>query len=79
MSTMKDKQKWLRLDDEDWQIVIPDIDIKPHGILKVGELKVELAGRECPCNPKINWEDKIIVHNSFQDIEKIEKSLKNIF
>lgn len=76
---MNEKQKWLRLDDGDWQIVVPNIDSKPHGIVGEDKTKAELAGQECPCNPKINWIDKIIIHNSFEDMEKIEKSLENNF
>lgn len=72
-----EKQKWLRLDgDNGWQIIVPDTDIKPHGFPK-GKNKVELAGKFCPCEPKIYEKDKIIIHNSFQDKERIEEAMNN--
>lgn len=84
---MKEKQQWLRLDGDDgWQIVIPESDTRPHAILtneeasrvKANKDKVELAGIDCPCNPKVNYLDKIIVHNSFNDEDRIEQSMKDI-
>lgn len=73
----KEKQKWLRLDGDDgWQIVIPDTDIKPHSTEvpdKTNEL--ELAWFDCPCKPKIAWEEKIIVHNSFEDMNRVEEAI----
>ena len=77
--TMKEKQKWLILDGDDgWQIVVPNIDDKPHGFPK-GTNKTKLAGEFCPCAPKIDHQRKIIIHNSFIDIEAIEKSIDLIF
>lgn len=74
---MKEKQKWLLLkEDNGWQIVMPDPDIKPHGFPKNG--KAELAGLECPCKPKINYLDKMIVHNSFEQLEKINEAIEKI-
>ena len=74
--------KWLRLDDEidgeKWQVVIPESDIKPHSAELVGN-KRELADSNCPCKPQINWFDNIIIHNSFEDSEAIEKSLQDNF
>lgn len=72
----KEKQKWLRLDgDEGWQIVIPDIDIKPHSLTASKTEQNDLAWENCPCKPKINFGDKIIVHNSFEDEKRIEESM----
>lgn len=74
----KKSQKWLRLDHENgWQSVVPDFDIKPHGFPQ-GKKKAELEAENCPCKPKINFKSQIIIHNSFQDIERIEKSLKTL-
>ena len=70
------KQKWLRLEESRWQIIIPDRDIRPHGLVEVSKGKKELAWQDCPCEPKINLLDKIIVHNSFIDIDRINESLK---
>lgn len=75
---MIEKQKWLRLDHENgWQSVVPDIDIKPHGFPKEKET-VEMEAENCPCKPKIDLGNRIIVHNSFEDMERIEKSLKTL-
>lgn len=70
-----EKQKWLVLDWEDgWQIVVPETDIRPHGFPKEGAKKVELADFDCPCKPRVD-KDRIIIHNSFQDMEKIDQAL----
>ena len=65
---------WLLLEGDDgWQIVVPERDSKPHAtlILIDGENKeADLAGWECPCKPKVEWKDKIIVHNSFQKTDE---------
>lgn len=84
---MEEKQKWLRLDGDDgWQIVIPESDTRPHAILTEQEIsrakenkeEVDLAGFGCPCKPQVNWLDKIIVHNSFYDEDRIERSMKEL-
>lgn len=73
----KGKQKWLILDGGGgWQIIVPNIDDKPHGFPK-GD-KAKLSDWDCPCKPKIDWIDKIIIHNSFIDMERIEKSLNKL-
>lgn len=70
------KQKWLRLDaDDGWQVVIPDFDSKPHANVKIEEGRMELAWIDCPCKPKINIGDKMVVHNSFIDMAKIDESM----
>lgn len=73
---MNDKpQKWLRLDGDDgWQIIIPDWDEQAHSSSSRGK-KRQLAYMQCPCRPKINALDKIIVHNSFLDTRKIDEAL----
>lgn len=71
--------KWLKIDDDGWQVVIPETDILPHGIpTPESPLKVELGGAACPCKPKIDWQSRIIVHNSFEDQKKIDDSLKSL-
>lgn len=75
----EDKQKWLILDaDDGWQIVIPDTDIKPHSTTAIKGKENELAWLDCPCKPKIDVGDKIIVHNSFEDMERINKSMESL-
>ena len=76
---MKEAQKWTRLDGDDgWQIVMPLSDSKPHATKKISKTEMELAWLDCPCKPKVALEDKIIIHNSFIDMEAIEKSLQNL-
>ena len=74
---MKDKQKWVVLESGGWRIVMPDIDILPHSVDEKPHHK-KLAGMDCPCKPKINYLDKMIVHNSFEQKEKIAKSMNNL-
>jgi len=74
----QDKQKWLRLDaDDGWQVVIPDFDSEPHSN-DTKKTKKELAWISCPCKPKVNILDKIIVHNSFIDQKRILDSMEGI-
>lgn len=77
---MKEKQKWLILNEDDFIIVLPDSDTKPHGFPKKGEKKVELAWTDCPCQPKLSYqgEKPMIVHNSFEQMDKIEKSMSTL-
>lgn len=72
-----DRQKWLRLEENGWHIVIPEADSKPHGFPK-DKLDAELAWQDCPCKPKINYLEKTIAHNSFIDEERIEQSLTTL-
>lgn len=72
---MDTKQKWLVIEaDNGWQIVIPDIDTKPHAkitlIFPNGEQSGEVAGWDCPCKPHVDWANKMIVHNSFKELDK---------
>ena len=50
-----------------WQVIIPESDILPHGLPKEGEKETSLAWLDCPCKPKVNVGDKIIIHNSFTE------------
>jgi len=75
---MDEKQKWLVLDGDDgWLIIIPNFDILPHSTTAKKDGENDLAWLDCPCKPKVNVGDKIIVHNSFKDAKRIEESLKN--
>lgn len=74
----QNKQKWLRLDGDDgWQIIIPETDIQAHSI-ETNPYKRTLAFEDCPCKPKIDVGDKIIVHNSFEDMERINKAMESL-
>lgn len=78
-SKMSIKKNWLRLDDENgWQVIIPEIDIKPHGFPKPGVTKAEMAGSDCPCKPNVDWIHQIIIHNSFEEQKKIDDSMDKI-
>jgi hypothetical protein len=75
-------QRWVHLHDGDFQFVLPDWDIKPHGIVKISKTKYELAGYGCPCNPEFQIMENgniLITHNSFIDKSKIEKSMAQIY
>lgn len=74
----KTRSKWAVLDDDEVVHVIPESDIKPHGIRKDNELKVEVADINCPCNPKIDFrgEKVLVVHNSFEDIQFLDSLIK---
>lgn len=74
-----EKQKWLRFkDDFNWTIVMPDFDSKPHGFPE-DTTKALLEYASCPCNPIVDFENSIIIHNSFIDQEKIEEAMKKVF
>lgn len=79
------KQRWqvLKL-DHGWQAVLPDTDTEPHANfsgdwreLPLGT-ELNLANETCPCKPKIDFLNKIIIHNSFQDKNRVEESLRKI-
>ena len=67
------KQKWLVLkDDNNWNIIIPDFDILPHSTDKKSR-KRNLAYLDCPCKPEIDYLNQQIIHNSFEQIEKLKE------
>ena len=70
------KQKWLLFNEEDFVMVIPNFDSKPHSIVEGRKKKShDVAFFNCPCNPKIDLSGKpYIIHNSFIDQERIDKS-----
>lgn len=71
-------QKWLVIDTEKgWKLILPDPDILPHSLELEGN-KREVAGIECPCAPKIDYINQLIIHNSFYDKKRIEESINNI-
>ena len=72
-------QKWLLFEEEGWQIIIPETDIEAHANNPIKGKKNELAGFTCPCEPKIDYLNKKIIHNSFLDKERIESSVVNLY
>jgi hypothetical protein len=60
----EDNRNWLRLELEDgWQTVRPVTDIRPH------------ADLDCPCGSKVDYLNKIVVHNSFEDKKRIDEAM----
>ena len=66
-------------DDEAWHI-LPDFDIKCHGFLEGNKTQATLADTNCPCKPKLSFinEKPLVTHNSFIDMEAIEKSMSTM-
>lgn len=64
---------WLLLEDDGWQIIMPDSDTQPHSKLVLiypdGKREADLAGWDCPCKPKVEWKNKMIIHNAFDGRE----------
>lgn len=65
------KKPWLVLNLGDgWSAVLPDNDTKPHAkiVLVSGEEKTAtVAEFDCPCKPQVDFKDKIIIHNAFDE------------
>lgn len=65
-------QNWLLIQlENDWQMVVPDDDIKPHSNFVFnfpnGEKSAFLSEIDCPCKPSVDFEHKIITHNAFDE------------
>jgi hypothetical protein len=71
------EQKWIVLDADGWKVVIPETDIRPHSTETDGTER-EIAFSECPCKPKVSYQDLMIVHNSFEDEEAIDKQMEDL-
>lgn len=72
-------QKWQILEQDDYVVIIPNTDTRPHGT-RISDTRYELT-LECACRPKIMAGQKgkifakpIVLHNSFQDTERINIS-----
>ena len=68
-------QKWQIIEQDNFVIIVPDADIRPHGT-RISDTRYELAFN-CACSPKVVAGAKgkifarpIVLHNSFQDIER---------
>lgn len=68
---------WVVLESDGWRIVMPQIDTKPHST-QIEGVELELAWSKCPCEPKVDFSAQMIVHNSFEDTEKIDEAIKQI-
>jgi hypothetical protein len=73
-----DSQKWLRIEEDNWTVIIPDFDSKPHSADTTKRKKKGLAWLNCPCEPTVQYLVQVIIHNSFIDLEKIEKSVNKL-
>lgn len=88
--TEMEVQKWLQIVEDDYILVMPDFDDRPHAdisaeeakeLIKLDkEVKLDLAYINCPCKPKINWEGEkpIIIHNSFIDQKRVDESMGSL-
>lgn len=77
----KEEQLWSILEEGNFVIIIPNFDSKPHGFPKKNKNKAYLAGIDCPCKPTmeiLNDGRILYTHNSFIDIERVEKSLRSL-
>ena len=76
----KKRQRWCVLEDDDAIHVVPDFDIKAHGIDKITKNKLYLANTNCPCKPEIDFSGRkpLITHNSFINIKMLDESLKKL-
>ncbi len=45
-----------------WQHVYPNNDLKEH----------KLEGLDCHCEPEIDWENQIVIHNAYDNREAQE-------
>lgn len=72
--------KWLKIEEGQTITVLPDRDIKPHSSDTHGDNR-SIAYLDCPCKPDIKFDGRCmwILHNSFEDIQKIEDSFARHF
>lgn len=73
------KHKWAVCEEGLFVHVLPETDIKPHGV-KINDRKYELS-HACACNPKIEVTDRrgreykkpMVVHNSFEQTKFLDE------
>lgn len=77
-----ERGQWLVEETDDFMIVIPEIDARPHGI-KVSETEYDASGTECDCSPKVMagtadalYEKPIVIHSSFDDQDRVLQSME---
>jgi hypothetical protein len=77
------KHKWLTCEEDMFVHVIPEEDIKPHGI-KLTDTEYELS-YICACSPKIESVTRkgvelrkpIVIHNSFEQDKFLDEIISN--
>lgn len=70
---------WLTIppgEDFEYTIIVPNLDKKPHGKY-VNKNNYNLLTLHCRCNPRIDHEEKLIIHNSY-DGREWKEIYKNI-
>jgi hypothetical protein len=72
------KGRWCTIEEEQAVHVLPETDIRAHGIVREGQTSVEIADTNCPCNPKVGYRGQkpLIVHNSFETEEFLNNLIK---
>lgn len=56
--------KYGPTEDDPWQYIVPNDDLKGHGI----------EDRECECSPRIDWEHRLLIHDAFDHRECVEQA-----
>jgi hypothetical protein len=73
-------QVWKLYHEDNYILIIPDPDIKPHTDQAVDDDvgEYELGWLNCPCKPKMEFDGHTytVIHNSFLNQERLEMSLK---
>lgn len=68
---MKEKH-WHTIESEEYIIIMPDNDIKPHGE-RVTDEKYDINTILCACRPEIQYEEgdakKVVIHNAWDGRE----------
>lgn len=52
------------MNTSNWLHVLPINDLKPH----------KEQGFDCECEPKIDWDNELIIHNSYDGREMVEQA-----
>lgn len=59
----------MKNSSNDWKVIIPNEDIKPHAKFELiypdGEKEIPVAEFDCPCKPQIDFLSKLLIHNAF--------------
>lgn len=49
----------------EWYHIEPNNDLKPHDTSSA-------TGKQCHCNPRIDWDNCLVIHNAFDCREAVE-------
>lgn len=77
--------RWLTIEEEACIIIVPEFDAEPHAQPLTGKKRLELAGTDCPCRPRVvsgdgtgAYKKPLIIHNCFRDEAAIQTAMKAI-